>query len=827
MTMPNTTDAMYRMLVHGVAEYAITMLALDGTVCSWNPGAEQVMGYTAEEIVGHPVSRFDPTDESSDTSSQHVLGVAREEGRWEGDVQRVRKEGSVFWARVTIDLVRNEMGEAVGFAMVTRDLTSERAEKRRIRTQENNFRLLVQGVSDYAIYMLNTDGTVSNWNVGAERAKGYVAAEIVGRHFSQFYTPEDRQKGLPQRALATALANGKFEGQGWRVRKTGERFWAHVLIHPIYNEDGEQIGFAKITRDLTESKKQMDEIRKIKENLDLALSNMSQGLCLFDQQERLILCNERFREILGLQHSSIAPGSTYVDLMWALHSSTTSDPQVVSQRVQATRDEHLRRLRGCENALVLEESWNDRTVMMSHRRVPEGGWVTTLEDVTEKKRIEKTIVHLAHHDSLTELPNRASFRERAEACLRMETPCALLYMDLDRFKPINDTLGHPTGDKVLQAVAERINAQLRKQDLGARLGGDEFAILLVGCETAQDAAGVADRLIRDVCRPILIGDVEVNVGLSVGIAFRTKDTMDADILLRNADLALYAAKQAGRGCHREFEAGMERHLETRRDLERDLRAALSRGEFFLHYQPVINIKDKQVTSFEALLRWKSPTRGIVAPIDFIPFAEEVGLMPDIGDWVLQTACRDAVGWDSNICISVNLSPTQFAVADLVGRIEAALKDSGLAPQRLELEITETAMIQDLQHARTILAEIRALNVQIAMDDFGTGYSSLSFLRNLPFTRIKIDRSFIQDLGKNREALAIIRAVTSMCDGMGVAATAEGVETEEQMNILLREGCGEAQGYLIRKPSGADEAQAWLSSYSSEYEDCPQMVLMSA
>lgn len=677
------------------------------------------------------------------------------------------------------------------------------------------YRVLVQGVTDYAIYMLAPDGMVANWNAGAERAKGYRAEEIVGRHFSCFYAEADREAGLPQRALATALAQGKFEGEGWRLRRDGSRFWAHVVIDPICDEDGALIGFAKITRDLTEAKRQADEVRRVRETLDLALANMSQGLCLFDGEERLQLCNDRCREILGFGDDGPRLGMSFTDLLWALNAEPGASLEETAGRVCRAREEHLKTVTGARGTVTAEAAWRGRAIAVSHRSLPGGGWVSTMDDITERRQIEARIAHLAHHDTLTALPNRMTLRGRLEAALlggAAATPCALLYLDLDRFKPVNDTLGHPVGDAVLQAVAERIQAQLRKHDVVARLGGDEFAVLLADCDGLGDAAALADRLIREIARPITIKGLQVVVGVSIGIALAPQHGLDPDLLLRNADLALYRAKEAGRGCHRAYEPGMELVMQQRRDLERDLRAALEQGEFSLHYQPVVDTICGSITGFEALLRWDSPTRGKVPPASFIPFAEEIGLMAEIGDWVLRTACREAAAWPQGLKVSVNLSPTQFRLPDLIARVSDALQESGLAAGRLELEITETAMIDDVASATATLHQLRALDIQIAMDDFGTGFSSLSFLHTLPFTRIKIDSSFVRDLGVRPEAAAIVRAVTGLCDSLGVSATAEGVETERQLELLRAEGCPEMQGFLISRPCPASEVPGWIATF---------------
>ncbi len=685
------------------------------------------------------------------------------------------------------------------------------------------YRLLIQSITDYAIYLLSPDGTVSNWNPGAERAKGYRADEVVGTHFSRFYTPEDRAQGLPARALHTALTEGKFEGHGWRVRKDGSHFWAHVIIDPVFDEQRVHIGFAKITRDRTQFKKEVDqqvrEIHDLKENLDLALTNMSEGLCLYSATEQIVLCNDRYSQLLSLPPGAANPGTHYRDILMHRHAHL-GKPELIAEAVEQDLRIFHANLGGPGEIFSAERVWAGRTISLNWRRLADGGWVTTAEDITDRKRIEREIVHLAHHDALTTLPNRAAFHEHLERRLATGIPCALLYLDLDRFKPINDSLGHAAGDSVLQTTAHRLGSVLRKHDLGARLGGDEFAILLDDCDNPRDAERVADRLLRDLQKPIHLGVSEVAVGVSIGIALSPLHGSSADALCRAADLALYTAKDAGRACHRTYHEAMQATVQQRRDLERDLRLALGRNEFSLHYQPVLDIERDTVTSFEALLRWDCATRGKVSPADFIPFAEEIGLMPEIGDWVLRTACRQAVTWESDVCVSVNLSATQFRQADLVARVLSALDESGLPPHRLELEITETSMIGDVPGARTVLNQLRDRGIQIAMDDFGTGYSSLSFLRSLPFTRIKIDRSFVQDLGSKPEAVAIIRAVTSLCNGLGVAATAEGVETPEQMQILREEGCSEIQGYLIRRPTSAPEATAWLASYNTATSQLP-------
>ncbi len=676
------------------------------------------------------------------------------------------------------------------------------------------YRMLVQSVTDYAIYMLDPDGHVVNWYAGAERAKGDRAEEVVGWHFSCLFTTEDNARHLPQHILAAALVGQKFAGEGWCLRRDGSRFWAHVAMQPIRDESGMLLGFAHITQDRGVQKPLGDQ-QELARNLDLALANMSQGLSLFDANEALVLSNARLHEILDIDPAALRPGAALIDILWAVHADPAVPPEQTAEIVRRAREKILFGLAEAGGISTREMRWRGRVLQVSHRALPDGGLVSTVDDVTERRAIEDRITHLAHHDTLTALPNRMTFRARLESVLNSvdETrPCAVLYVDLDRFKPVNDTLGHQIGDLVLQAVADRIRAQLSETDVVARLGGDEFAVLVGHCADMRDATALAERLIHDISSPITIKGLQVLIGASVGIAYAPQHGADPDLLLRNADLALYRAKSAGRGCHRAYEHGMERVVQERRDLERDLRAALAGNQFALHYQPIVDTNRNEITGFEALLRWRSPTRGMVSPADFIPFAEEIGFMPELGRWVLESACAEAAGWPYELKVSVNLSPKQFRQADLLGHVAATLEKTGLPARRLELEITETAMIDDLRSATETLEKLRKLGIQIAMDDFGTGYSSLSFLRTLPFTRIKIDRSFVQDVESKPEALAIIRAVSLLCGSLGVSATAEGVETERQAEILRAEGCPELQGFLISRPCPAADLPGWIEAY---------------
>jgi diguanylate cyclase (GGDEF)-like protein len=542
--------------------------------------------------------------------------------------------------------------------------------------------------------------------------------------------------------------------------------------------------------------------------LQAAISNMPVGLCMFDRAEKLIICNSKYAEMYRLPPELTKPGTTLAEI-FSTRIMNGVFPRTDAAEFKAEIAAHIA---SNERTLKLVELQDGRTISTILQPIAEGGFVSVHEDVTERLQAEAKISFMARHDALTDLPNRACFREELEKALgridRQKT-ISVLCIDLDHFKPVNDALGHPVGDDLLRAVADRMRACVRAEDIVARLGGDEFAILQVGAEQPAGATTLATRLIEAIAEPFELKGHQVVVGASVGIAIGPQDGSDPDRLLKNADMALYRAKEDGRGAYRFFEADMDAKMQARRVLEVELRKALELEQFELFYQPLINIASNQISGFEALLRWWHPERGLVAPMEFIPLAEEIGLIGKIGAWVLKQACTEAMNWPSELKIAVNLSPTQFRSGTVAFDVVAALNQSGLPAGRLEVEITETVLLNDTEATLLILRQLRELGVHISMDDFGTGYSSLSYLRKFPFDKIKIDRSFINDMADQPDSIAIVRAVTGLGSSLGMSTTAEGVETEEQLQRLRDEGCTEAQGYLIARPQPAREIAAML------------------
>jgi len=694
----------------------------------------------------------------------------------------------------------------------------------------------------------------------------------------------------------------------------------------------------KVFAELYRKTRQLEQLNR--EQLDAALNNMRQGLLLFDSENRLVLCNQHYLKMYGLSPERAKPGCTLRDLLCQRIEAGTfkGDPDgYIAKLVDNGR---------VETALV--QLPDGRMISVKNSQTPNGGWVSTHDDVTEQKRLEqqldrsqkflntivenapipifvkeasglryvlvnragekfwgtsraemvgktshevfaneeadliaardeqllrsdqpcfderqiltprngirsivsrrltvreddgksryvigviedvterklaeKRIAHMAHHDALTDLPNRFLLRERLEQELlyvQRGGLLAVLYLDLDHFKSVNDTLGHSIGDELLKSAGDRLRGCLRDTDFVARLGGDEFAIIQTTLEQPTDAATLAQRLRDQMIRtPFELSGHRFVVDMSVGIALAPNDSIDADQLLRSADMALYGAKSEGRGTYRFFAPDMDARMKKRRALVDDLRSALVNGELELYYQPIVSVQHNQVSCCEALLRWHHPERGMIPPAEFIPVAEETGLMVPIGEWVLGQACADAAAWPTDIRVAVNVSPVQLRNETWMRTVISALVASGLSPQRLELEITESVLMQNNEATLRTLHGFRKLGVRIVMDDFGTGYSSLSYLRRFPFDKIKIDRSFVDNVLNSADTLKIVQAIASLASGLNMITTAEGVETERQLEIIRAAGCTEMQGYLFSPPRPVAEILRLISPHAERMQ----------
>jgi diguanylate cyclase (GGDEF)-like protein len=541
--------------------------------------------------------------------------------------------------------------------------------------------------------------------------------------------------------------------------------------------------------------------------LDTVLNNMSQGVLMFDSQARLVFCNQRYIEMYGLSPDVVTPGRHLDELLRHRKAvgAFSGDPEKYA--IELLNDIEL----GKTGTTIIKVP-DGRVFSVISKPLMGGGWIATHEDITDRKLAEERIVHMARHDALTDLPNRTMLRECLEYELRRVKRgegLAIFCLDLDNFKGVNDTLGHPIGDQLLKVVADRLRGCIRDSDTIARLGGDEFAIIMTAVDDPRAAVALAKRIRESITRPYDLDGHQLLTDISIGISLAPIDATEPDLLLKNADMALYGAKADGRGTYRFFEPEMDARMKARRELEMHLRKALVNAEFDLHYQPLVNLQTDAITGFEALLRWNHPDRGLVSPADFVPIAEETGFIVPLGEWVLRRACQEAANWPVDIKVAVNLSPVQLKNKNFVELVMNVLANSGLAADRLQLEITETVLMQNTFNTLATLQKLRALGVQIALDDFGTGYSSLSYLRSFPFDKIKIDRSFIQDLSSSKEPIAIVHAVAGLAKSLNMVSTAEGVETKQQRDALQALGCVEMQGYLFSRPRPPAELAEFL------------------
>jgi len=555
-------------------------------------------------------------------------------------------------------------------------------------------------------------------------------------------------------------------------------------------------------------RKLLQQHRTEKQRLDTAINNMSQGLLLYDSAERLVVCNRRYISMYGLSPEVVKPGLGFRDLI-AYRKKTGSFKGDVDAFVSTVR----RNVIGGEITHSTVETGDGRLILIVNQPLKKG-WLTTHEDITERTRAEEQIRHLAHYDALTDLPNRALFHERLRQELASATAdrqLAVLYIDIDEFKSVNDSLGHMIGDELLKSVARRLGACIESADFVARLGGDEFAIVKTGAKDPDEVANLAKRALDAIRAPYDCLGHQMTSDASIGIAIAPQHGSDLDQILKNADLAMYAAKSAGRRTWRFFEPAMDAQVRARRELEIDLRKAIADQALEIYYQPCLSLQSDRITGCEALVRWRHHERGMISPAEFIPIAEETGLINELGEWVLAKACMEASAWPEGISLAVNVSPVQFKSGTLTLKIVAALAASGLPAHRLELEITEAVLIRDDEAALEILHQLRAIGVRIALDDFGTGYSSLSYLQRFPFDKIKIDRCFVNDLTE-ADGSSIVQAVVNIAAARHMTTTAEGVETERQQELLRGLGCTEMQGYFFSAPKPAEAVRRILLAH---------------
>lgn len=547
------------------------------------------------------------------------------------------------------------------------------------------------------------------------------------------------------------------------------------------------------------------------------IDNIKTGISVWGADNRLLIANSRFFEIVGIDKSRVPQHVTFVDFVELSVESSNLSGKDINELVG-----YRTFIISKGKNVSFDDEWpNGNIVAVEHRHIGNGCWMMTYDDITERRKEQSKVAFMAHHDSLTRLANRDYFINKLRDSLMRKSNIAILYIDLDKFKEINDTMGHPSGDALLRLVAARLSGCFRQNDVVARLGGDEFAVVVSNAQTDEQLATLSKRVIDTLGHPFEVEGHIVTIGASIGISFSQRDGHDPDVLLKNADMALYEAKEAGRNGFRFFEPQMGEKMRHYHKLEDDLRGAVKNDELELYYQPLVDTKLNRVVCLEALMRWHHPELGEVNPSDFIPIAEATGLISKLGAWALRRACYNASQWPSYLKIAVNLSPVQFLNMDIVDHVRDALIYSTLEPHRLEIEVTESVLIKDPDRANKIMSALKKLGICIAMDDFGTGYSSLSYLHTFSFDKIKIDKSFIASIGKDKAGDAVVKAVTRLAKDLDMKIVAEGVETEDQLDWLRREECSQVQGYLFSKPRPAREILNIIKEIDKKLENMSQ------
>ena len=787
----------YRMLLDEVDDCAIFMLDPLGQVLSWNAAAERIKGYTADEIIGRNFSCFFPPEEIEQSRPEEILRLTAGTGRHEEQGMRVRKDGSQFLAGVTFTALRDPVGNPRGFSAFIHDLSQRKA-------SEARYRGLLEAAPD-AMVVVNVAGQIVLLNVRAEKQFGYSRDELVGQRVKNIIPEGFAERLIADGTRSAAEALAQQIGTGIELlgrRKDGSEFPIEIMLSPLESAEGVLVTAA--IRDISVRQAAEKHLAQMEARYRGLLEAAPDAMVVVNQDGEIVLLNVqaekqfgyRRDELVGQKVKNIIPEGFAERL---IADALRSAEDALAQQIGTGIELNGRRKDGSKFPIE---------IMLSPLESAEGVLVTAaIRNITTRKKAEALMIHSSKHDFLTGLPNRMLLSDRINQAIRMairhKRKVAVLFLDLDGFKHINDSLGHPTGDKLLQSVGKRLVDCVRSSDTVSRQGGDEFVVLISEEEDSEDASTIAKRMLRAVAEAHFIDQHDLHVTCSVGISLYPEDGLNAETLIKNADTAMYQAKENGRQTYQYFKPAMNVRAVERQSLEESLRRALERQEFVVHYQPKINLMTGKISGAEALLRWTHPTRGPVSPGQFIPIAEDCGMILPIGTWVLRQACQQAQAWvDAGLplgTMAVNISAIQLRNENFLESVFAILQDTRLDPKLLELELTESVLMKHADYTASILTTLRDRGVQVAVDDFGTGYSSLSYLRKFPIDALKIDQSFVGQITTVPDEIIIVKAVIALGRSLKLRVVAEGVETQEQLAFLRAYQCDEAQGYYFSRP----------------------------
>jgi diguanylate cyclase (GGDEF)-like protein/PAS domain S-box-containing protein len=797
------------------SDNAIISTELDGTVTSWNRGAERIYGYSAVETLGRHIS-FCYLPEKRTEIGTFLRRIANGEAIERFDTQRPKKDGTIIDVSMSVSAIKDGTGKIVGASGISRDVTAERRTEKELHLRSAALEAAANG-----IVITDRSGAIVWANHAFTTMTGYSKEEVLGKNHRMLKSEEQTESYYAE--LWSTISSGKvWQGEIVNRRKDGTTYTEEMTITPIAQNVGQAnwTHFIAIKQDITERKRAEEELYRAHQMLQTILDTIPQRVFWKDRNCIYLGCNRILATDAGLNNPAEIIGKSDFDLAWGETAEVyRSDDKLVMAQGSAKL--------GYEE---IQDRPDGRRVWLRTSKLPlwdrEGkviGLLGTYEDITQRKVAEERVQYLAYYDVLTGLPNRILLRDRLSNALatarRQKHKVALLFLDLDRFKIINDSLGHSVGNLLLQAVAERLRRCAREQDTVTRLGGDEFLIVLTAVKDGADAAVAAERFMDAMTAGFVIQGHSLSISCSLGISVFPEHGADSETLIKNADAAMYKAKDGGRNNFQFFTADMGAQAVERLTLENGLRLALDKKELFLVYQPQMNIATGKIIGLEALLRWQHPTLGLVPPDKFIRIAENSGLIVPIGEWVLRTACSQARKWQDEslpaVTVAVNVSAVQFRQEDFCELVRKILRETGLAPQYLELELTESLLLTNADVTLSVIQELKAIGVTLAIDDFGTGYSSFSYLRQFQVSKLKIDRSFIRDVTLNPDDAAITAAIISMAKSLNLRVIAEGVEDEAQMTFLRVNRCDEIQGYYFSKPLAVDKVAEKLRADSAE------------